>query len=130
MEQTLNNTAKAVGNYNNIPTAITSVASVVTMVSGLTITKTADKTVWAEGDLTYTIKIDNQAEKPYTSPKITDEIDTSKVTFVENSVTIDGSPADTSKYTFDSSTNTLSITLEDIAVSNSRTVTFKVSKNS
>lgn len=130
MEQTLTNTVRAVGNYDSIPTAITSTASVVTMISGLSITKTADKQVWAEGNLTYTIKIDNQSEKTYTEPKITDELDTTKVTFVENSVTIDGSTADTSKYNFDSDTNTLTITLDDIAVSNSCTVTFQVSKNS
>lgn len=128
MEQTLTNTVRAVGNYDNIPTAITSTASVVTMISGLTITKTADKQVWAEGNLTYTIKIDNQSEKTYTEPKITDELDTTKVTFVENSVTIDGVSADTSKYSL--SSNTLTITLDDIAASNSCTVTFQVSKNS
>lgn len=130
MEQTLTNTVRAVGNYDNIPTAITSSASVVTMISGLSITKTSDKQVWAEGNLTYTIKIDNQSEKTYTEPKITDELDTTKVTFVENSVTIDGSTADTSKYNFDSDTNTLTITLDDIAASNTCTVTFQVSKNS
>lgn len=130
MEQTLTNTVRAVGNYNSIPTAITSTASVVTMISGLTITKTADKQIWAEGNLTYTIKIDNQSEKTYTEPKITDELDTTKVTFVENSVTIDGSTADTSKYNFDSDTNTLTITLDDIAATESCTVTFQVSKNS
>lgn len=130
MEQTLTNTVRAVGNYDSIPTAITSTASVVTMISGLTITKTADKQVWAEGNLTYTIKIDNQSGKTYTEPKITDELDTTKVTFVENSVTIDGSTADTSKYNFDSDTNTLTITLDDIAVTESCTVTFQVSKNS
>ncbi len=33
MEITLNNTVSAVGNYNSIPTSITSLASVVTMIS-------------------------------------------------------------------------------------------------
>ncbi len=46
METELTNTVKAVGNYNNIPTSITSDALVVTMISGLTITKTADKSIW------------------------------------------------------------------------------------
>ena len=45
METELTNTVKTVGNYNNIPTSITSDALVVTMISGLTITKTADKSV-------------------------------------------------------------------------------------
>ena len=63
METELTNTTTAVGNYNSIRTAITSTASVVTMVDGLTITKTADKPVWADGDLTYTIVIENEAER-------------------------------------------------------------------
>ena len=54
MENILNNTASATGNYNDIPTTITSDVSTVTLLNGLTITKTADKQVWADGLLTYT----------------------------------------------------------------------------
>lgn len=90
METELTNTVKAVGNYNNIPTSITSDALVVTMISGLTITKTADKSIWADGALTYTITINNQSTQSYTSPVITDIIDTRLVTFTPDSVTIDG----------------------------------------
>lgn len=72
MEKELNNTVNAVGNYNSIPTSVTSAASVVTMIDGLTITKVADKPVWADGELTYTITISNNADKPYVSPKIKD----------------------------------------------------------
>lgn len=79
METELTNTVKAVGNYNNIPTSITSDALVVTMISGLTITKTADKSIWADGTLKYTITINNQSTQSYTSPIITDIIDTSLV---------------------------------------------------
>lgn len=46
METELSNTVRAVGNYNDVPTSITSAVSVVTMISGLTITKTADKPVF------------------------------------------------------------------------------------
>ena len=46
MEKELNNTVSAVGNYNNIRTAISSENLAVTMIDGLDITKTADKQVW------------------------------------------------------------------------------------
>lgn len=129
MEKTLSNTVKAVGDYNDIPTSITSAASVVTMISGLSITKTADKKVWAEGNLTYTIEIQNNTEKSYVSPKLTDTLDTTLVSFVEGSVTIDGSEATVdSDYSYDSDTNTLTINLSDITASDSKTVTFQVSK--
>ena len=114
METELNNVASVVGNYNNIPTSITSLISVVTMIDGLTITKNTDKKNWADGELTYTIVISNNAEKTYESPVI--------------SVTIDNIPATEQEYQIEESTNTLTIKLTDINVSSSKTITFKVRK--
>lgn len=128
MEKILSNTVKAVGNYNDIPTSITSAATVVTMISGLTITKTADKQVWADGNLTYTIIIENKSDNSYNTPEIKDVLDENLIEFVQDSVTIDGQKASSSDYEFDSSTSTLTINLTDIAVSTSKTVTFEVSK--
>ena len=128
MDQTLNNIAQAVGNYNNIPTSITSSVSVVTLVNGLTITKTANKQIWADGNLTYTIVVDNKAEQTYTSPKVTDILDATLIDFVDGSVIIDGQKANPTQYSFNNQTNTLTVDLEDIAVSSSRTITFDVSK--
>lgn len=45
MKTELKNTVSATGTYNNIPTEITSDVVLVTMLSELTITKTADKTI-------------------------------------------------------------------------------------
>lgn len=45
METSLNNIASVLGNYNSMPTQITSDVLVVSMVSGLTVKKTADKMV-------------------------------------------------------------------------------------
>lgn len=128
MEQELNNTASAVGNYNEIPTSITSSVSVVTMISGLTITKTADKQNWADGELTYTIVIDNKTDKSYVSPKITDILDINLVTFVDKSVFIDDVLS--TNYTYEESSGTLTITLEDITASSSKIIKFKVIKKS
>ena len=61
METNLNNIASVLGNYNSIPTQITSEVLVVSMISGLTVTKTADKMVWGDGKLTYTIEVNKTA---------------------------------------------------------------------
>ena len=103
--------------------------SVVTMISGLTITKTADKPVWADGNLTYSIVINNQAEKDYVTPEITDVLD-SLIDFVPESVTIDGVQAETSSYSYNEGTKTLTINLDDITAGKSKTVTFQVKKKS
>ena len=124
----LSNTVSVLGNYNNIPTEINSEAVVVSMIDGLTVTKTADKMVWADGLLTYTIVINNKADLSYITPVITDILDTTKVGFVNESVTIDGVKAETSKYTYEESTGTLTITLDDIEATGSTTITFQISK--
>lgn len=126
MNDQLSNVVQANGTYNGLPTSLTSEAVVVTLVSGLVITKTADKVSWANGNLTYTITITNQGTESYAAPVLTDVLDTSLVDFVEDSVFINGEKADTSKYQY--ATNTLTITLDDIAPSNSSTVTFQVKK--
>lgn len=128
METELSNTVRAVGNYNNVPTSITSAVSVVTMISGLTITKTADKPVWADGNLTYSIVINNQAEKDYVTPEITDVLDSNLIEFVPESVTVDGVQAETSSYSYNEGTHTLTINLDDITSGESKTVTFQVKK--
>ena len=104
----LNNTATAVGTYNEISTSLTSNVSVV--------------------NLTYTVTINNQSTETYVAPVITDIIDTALVDFVDGSVMIDGVAATGSQYSYTSGTHTLSVTLTDIAPSTTKTVTFQVSK--
>ena len=128
METQLTNTASVLGEYNSVPTTITSEALVVTMLDGLTVTKTADKRVWADGNLTYTILVDNKSTESYTNPTITDILDTTLVTFVPESVTIGGQKAETSQHSYDEATGKLTITLSDIGPSASETVTFQVAK--
>lgn len=81
MENELNNTVSVVGNYNNIPTSVTSLVSVVTMINGLSITKNSDKSIWADGNLTYTIVVTNETEKAYTNPVVTDKLDNNLIKF-------------------------------------------------
>lgn len=128
METQLSNTATVLGNYNSIPTEISTQVLVVTMISGLTVTKTADKMVWSEGNLTYTIVIDNQADEAYTSPVITDILNTTLISFVDNSITVDDQILDSSKYTWDENSGKLTITLSDIESKTKKTIKFQVSK--
>lgn len=126
----LNNIALARGNYNNVPTSITSNTSIVNLVEGLTITKEADKTNWIDGNLTYTITIDNQSDKSYEQPIVTDIIDTSLVDFIDGSVKIDNVTATDTEYKYDTTTHTLTINLKDITPSSNSTITFLVKKKS
>ena len=128
METELKNTVSATGNINEIPTLINSVASVVTMLSGLTITKEADKTIWADGLLTYTITIANQTTLPYVSPVVTDILDTSLIEFVTDSVMIDGVKATADEAKYDAGTGTLAVNLSDIEAAGTKTITFQVTK--
>lgn len=129
METNLSNIATVLGNYNSIPTQITSEVLVVSMISGLTVKKTADKMVWGDGKLTYTIEIDNQTNVDYTDPVITDELNTSLIKFVSGSVKLNGVELDSSKYTYDEGSGELSITIDTVCASQKSTITFEVEKN-
>lgn len=128
MESELRNSVTSAGIYNNIPTSITSTVSVVTIIDGLYITKTADKQIWADGILTYTIIIDNQTEKVYESPKITDVLDNNLIEFINGSVTIDEVTATSSEYSYNDSEHTLTLNLEDLDPSSTKTIKFQISK--
>lgn len=124
----LSNIASAVGNYNGISTSITSEAILTPLVTGLTITKTADKQSWADGPLTYTITINNQSTESYENPIITDVIDTTLINFVEESVYINGVQATSEQYSYNTETHTLTVNLSTIVATSSTTVTFQVEK--
>ena len=124
----LNNTATSIGNYNSVPTSLTSNTSVVNMVEGLSLTKEADKDNWVSGYLIYTITLDNATDTTYEHPVITDVLDNTLVEFVNDSVTIDGVKAETSKYNYDEGSHTLTVNLGDVSHSGSTTLTFLVAK--
>lgn len=124
----LNNTAVSSGNYNSVPTALTSNTSVVNLVEGLSITKEADKKNWSDGYLTYTITVDNQTEMPYENTVITDEIDASLIDFVDGTVLINDKAATSRDYNYNQATHTLTINLGTVAQSAEGVVKFSVKK--
>ena len=121
----LSNIASVVGDYDSVPTTLTSEAIITEMIAGLTIVKTADKQNWATGNLTYTVTITNNADSPFESPKFTDTLDPTLITLVENTVQVNGS---TAEYTYDPTTGVLTIQLETIATTENAVVTFQVQK--
>ena len=124
----LNNTVTATGNYNDIQTSLTSNISTVNIIDGLTLTKAADKTNWSNGNLTYTVTLNNQTDTTYETPTVTDKIDTNLVEFVDGSVMINDIAATKSQYSYDSNTSTLTINLEDVLPSSNTTLKFQVKK--
>lgn len=128
METILSNTVSALGNYNDVPTAMASEAVLVTLLDGLKITKTADKPAWADGVLTYTIVLTNDETKPYTAPVVTDIIDNTLVDFISGSVMIEGVVATDDQYSYNENTHTLTVLLDDITATSTRTITFQVKK--
>lgn len=124
----LNNLVTVAGTYNSIPTSLTSNTMVVNMVDGLTIKKEADKKNWVDGELTYTITIENNTDKAYNKPVVTDVIDNNFVNFVADSVIINGVKATESQYNYEEGTHTLTVNLDDVSPSSSSIFKFQVEK--
>lgn len=124
----LTNFATAEGTYNSIPTSLTSNTSVVNLIDGLTLSLSADKQNWINGVLTYTITLSNQTNTTYENPVISDTLDTSLVTFVEDTVTINETKASSSEYSYDTGTNTLKITLTEVQPNSNTNIKFQVKK--
>ena len=125
----LSNTVNGTGTYDSVPISLTSNTSVVKLVDGLTLTLAADKTYWKDGNLKYTITLDNATDVPYENVTLTDVLDTTYVTFVEGSVEINSVAAQSSEYNYEDSSHTLTINLTSVAAQNKTIVTFSVKKN-
>lgn len=122
---TLSNIANVTGDYDAIPTTLTSEAVITEMIAELTIVKTVDKQNCASGNLAYTVTILNSAENPFEKPTFTDTLDPLLISLVENSVRVNGTDAN---YTYDSETGLLTVELETIAKDGSTESTFQVQK--
>lgn len=124
----LSNTVNGTGTYDSVPISLTSNTSVVKLVEGLTLLLEADKTYWKDGNLKYTITLDNQTDVAYDNVKLTDVLDTTYITFVDNSVKINDTEATSSDYNYNDQTHTLTIDLASVAAQNKTTITFDVKK--
>ena len=82
----------ALGGYPDVDTAMTA-AVTVQLVDGLDMTLEADRTYWVNGPLKYTATISNASGVSYTTPDLTLALNLSIVTFVADSVKINGADA-------------------------------------
>ena len=124
----LSNTVNGTGTYDSVPVSLTSNTSVVKLVDGLTLTLEADKTYWKDGDLKYTITLDNQTDEDYENIVLTDVLDTSLITFVNDSVTINSLPAGSGEYNYEESSHTLTFNLNTVSANAKSVIVFSVKK--
>lgn len=82
-------TGNAFGSYSDIDTAITA-AVTVQLVDGLDMTLESDRTYWVNGFLKYTATISNVSGVAFTTPDLNFTLSPSVVTFVSDSVKING----------------------------------------
>lgn len=115
------------GVYGPEETPVTFATNVVmtTIVSGLTATKTANKEYWVDGELLYTIVVENNSGDSYSKGVLTDRTDTANVSFDEGyGVEINGEK--TTDYTF--TEGILNVNLPEVKDGETLTVTFQVKK--
>lgn len=117
------NSASVSGTYNLSPLSIQSNTVITKIVSGLTVKKEVDKQEWIEGNLTYTITIQNNAENSFVSPVLVDVLDPNLVKLEANSVQVNGV---NTNYTYEEASGKLSINLEEITVGGTSVITFRV----
>ena len=125
----LTNIVKVTGTYDSVPISLTSNTSVVKLVDGLTLTLEADKNYWKDGNLKYTITLNSATDVNYENVKLTDVLDTTYISFVEDSVKINDIEATSSEYEYNDGTNTLTINLASVDAQNKTTITFSVKKS-
>ncbi len=121
-DQLLKNTATLGGTYNGGSFLLDSNETETDFVSGLTIVKSAPA-LWTTGNLLFTVTVTNNADFELTAAQITDAIDTTIATLVDDTVQIDGADV---PYGYDSGLLTVNIT--SLAVGQTKILTFQVAK--
>jgi len=111
------------GTYDSLPLGVDTNALSTLIVTGIVATKSADKAVWVDGELTFSIVIDNQADEDFVTPTLTDVLDITLIKLVDNSVEVGGV---VSAYTYNDLTGLLTVVLPTIEAGDDLTITFKV----
>ena len=121
----LTNQVDIAGEYGNPASTINFSSNLVstTIVQDLSVTKSADKTNWVDGPLTYTVVAANNSGSALTSGVLTDTFDTTLVDFnTTYGVKLDGETYTQFTYT----SGTLEITLPTLDNDKQITITFQV----
>ncbi len=124
----LSNAVTGSGSYEGTPISVTSNTSIVKIVEGLTLVLAADKKYWKDGNLKYTITLNNATDVKYETITISDVIDTKYISFVDGTIEINGAKAQASEYNYDEVSHTLTINLDGVEPQESTTINFEVKK--
>lgn len=124
----LSNTISVTGTYDGTPIAFKSNANVVTIIDGLTLTLDADRKYWKDGNLKYTITLNNGTDIKYESITLTDVLDTTYISFVDGSVEINSAKATSSEYSYNEANHTLTVNLTEVDAQKQTIVDFTVKK--
>lgn len=116
------------GIYDELEVEMSSDPVSVFLIDDLSITKEADKEGWVSGPLTYTITIENDTEEDFETPILTDIIDPTLATLIDESITIDDVPIDEEDFTFDDVTGLLTITLPAVDSESTMVIKFQVER--
>ncbi len=93
------------------------------LVNGLTAVKTANKAVWVNGELDYTVLITNNAEFAFENPVFNDTLQIADIDLVPDSVTYNSAAI---PYDYNDTTGLLEVDLPTIGTGASGTLAFKV----
>lgn len=107
----LTNYAEVVGTYNLHETEIKSNSVTTILITNLEITKSANKLIWAIGNLKYTITVSNPNGGSVHEIIITDVLNPDLIRLVQDSITINGVPAGYGNFTYDEATGLLTYTI-------------------
>lgn len=123
----LSNIGEMAGVYGGAPESRTSKAVTTLLVDDtLNMDKTADRPVWADGKLLYTITINNYGVEDYTEVTFTDTLDPLLITLDDvYGVLLNGEAV---AHTFDGPSGLLSVTNLEIAAGTEAVITFQVQK--
>lgn len=119
----LSNSVSVTGTYSSEVLTLKSNVVVTEIVNGLVVRKEVDKQRWIDGELKYTITVENNSDKSFEAPILVDVLDPNIIKLVEKSVQIDNVD---SNYNYEESTGTLTINLGTITVGNTSVITFRV----
>lgn len=122
----IRNSAQLDGLYGDNQTPITFDSNLVTttIVDGLTVRKSADRDVWAGGELKYTIEVENNSGNTLSGGILTDTLDNMIEFDAGYGVKIND--VATSNYRYQG--KLLTISLPDIGDGETKTITFQVIK--
>lgn len=123
---TVSNNFVVTGKINDLTTEVTSNnISVEVPSSSLSITKSADKNIWSDGILKYSVTITNNSSSNITNGIFKDIINPSYANVIPSSVLVNGSAL---PFTYNKVTGQLEIRNLNINAGESITITYSVSK--